>query len=206
MRWLVIVAVLALAGCSALPAEPAPGDYSEIVQERRDAVWAQSKLPDSLRPAVPAAAALPQYTAAHSFSACMLERGWTSYSATPFGYSYQDISLATSESERLDWYECFAAYPVDSTYTLQSVAQFDFLYDYYQDTLIPCLQENGFPITDAPTRLEFRTTWVGWSDPLFPFLWNPYYRLQQNGAVDTTALEASCPPQPPNQDFYVFES
>jgi len=201
----MVLVVLALAGCASPVPERGDGyDYAVIVHERLDSVWAQTGLPDSARPALEPGPAVNQFLAASSFAACMAQRGWPDYSSSEIGYSYQDISLVDSDPERLDWYECFAAYPVDSRYTLRSVDEFDFLYDYYQDTLIPCLAENGHPVTAAPSRLEFRTSWKQWSDPLFPYLWNPYYELRKHGAVDTTELELTCPAQPPNQDFYAL--
>lgn len=202
---LLVVVALLLAGCASPVPERGDGyDYAVIVHERLDSVWAQTGLPDSARPAIEPGPTVNQFLAASSFAACMAERGWPDYSSSDIGYSYQDISLVDSDPERLDWYECFAAFPVDSRYTLRSVDEFDFLYDYYQDTLIPCLAENGHPVTAAPSRLEFRTSWKQWSDPLFPFLWNPYYELRKHGAVDTTELELTCPAQPPNQDFYAL--
>lgn len=202
---LLVVVALLLAGCASPVPERGDGyDYAVIVHERLDSVWAQTGLPDSARPALEPGPAVNQFLAASSFAACMAERGWPDYSSSDIGYSYRDISLVDSDPERLDWYECFAAFPVDSRYTLRSVDEFDFLYDYYQDTLIPCLAENGHPVTAAPSRLEFRTSWKQWSDPLFPYLWNPYYELRKHGAVDTTELELMCPAQPPNQDFYAL--
>jgi len=203
VKSLLLAIALVLAGCSsAVPPQGNGYDYAVIVHQRLDAVWAQTGLPDSARPALEPGPTTSQFVAASSFAACMAERGWPDYSSSEIGYSYQDISLVDSDPERLDWYECFAAYPVDSRYTLRSVEEFDFLYDYYQDTLIPCLAEYGQPISAAPSRIEFRTSWKQWSDPLFPFLWNPYYELRQHGAVDTRQLESLCPAQPPNQDFY----
>ena len=202
---LIVLVVLALAGCASPVPEQGDGyDYAVIVHERLDSVWQQTGLPDSARPALEPGPTVDQFEAGAAFAACMVQRGWPDYSSGDTGYSYQDISLVDSAPERLDWYECFAAYPVDSKYTLRSVEQFDFVYDYYQDILIPCLAENGHPLTAAPTREEFRTSWDQWSGPLFPFLWNPYYEVRRQGAVDTNDLEKLCPAVPPNQDFYAL--
>jgi len=199
MRWVAAaVAVLALAGCaSPLPAAPEKGDYAVIISERLDSVWQQTGLPDELRPVVDAHTPAAQFYAAKAFAGCMSRLGWPNFRESDVGYSYEAIQLATSSTERLDWYRCYAENPVDSAYTMNSVAEFDFVYDYYQDTLIPCLAQNGHPIADAPSREEFRTNWDTWSDPLFPFVWNPYYEFEvQPDLYDV------CPPAPPKQDFY----
>ena len=208
MRYLLAViaaATLLVTGCTAAPTAPTEVDYNEIISQRLDSVWMQSELPSALRPEVQSPEPRSQLSASMGFSGCMRDRGWPDYEASPTGYRYRAIQLADSQAERLDWYECFALNPVDAEYTMQSVEQFDLVYDYYQDVLIPCLEESGNPIDDAPTRMEFRTTWLGWSDPLFPFIWNPYHPLQKHGAVDTSDLQRICAPEPPNQDFYAFE-
>ncbi len=196
--------LLVLTGCTA-PQPPAPvgGDYAVILAERADTVWQMTGLSDELRPTIEIGQARDQFTAASLFSSCMASRGWPDYFSRSTGYGYRAIQLATTDEERLGWYGCFVAYPVDSEYTMQSVAQFDLVYDYFQDTLIPCLDEQGYAISDAPTRLEFRTVWDGFTDPLFPFVWNPYYDIV-GAPADLTALQQLCPPVPPRQSFYAF--
>ncbi len=202
MRASIVLILLLLAGCSAQPPTPTADDFDLIVQQRLDSVWLQSGLDATLRPAVTAGEPLTQLDAASSFAGCMVDRGWPDYFVEKNGFGYRAIQLAVTDAEKLDWYECFAAYPVDSQYTLRSQAQFDLVYDYYQDTLIPCLAENGFAVTDAPTREEFVTTWVGWTDPLFPFVWNPYHEFPT--ITPPSAVAEICPPTPPDQEFYEF--
>jgi hypothetical protein len=200
----IAVLLLLLTGCTAAqPPRPVGEDFAAILAERADAVWQLTSLSDSSRPAVQLGQAHDQFTAASLFSSCMASRGWPHYFARVNGYGYRAVQLAETAEERIDWYECFAAYPVDSEYTMQSAAQFDLVYDYFKDTLIPCLHAQGYSVTDAPSRLQFRTTWDGWGDPLFPFVWNPYYDLERI-ATDPEALQRQCPPTPPSQSFYVF--
>jgi hypothetical protein len=54
--------------------------------------------------------------------------------------------LATSDEERLNWYECFSAYPVDGEFSLDSVAQYDFVYDYYRDSLTVPLGQDFYAL------------------------------------------------------------
>ncbi len=202
MRILAVVLVLLVSGCSTQPPAPTDRDFDPIVQRRLDSVWLQSGLDAKRRPEVTAGRPASQLDAASAFSGCMVERGWPDYFVEKNGFGYRAIQLAVTDAEKLDWYECFAANPVDSQYTLASEAQFDVVYDYFQDVLIPCLAENGYPVTDAPTREEFVTTWVGWTDPLFPFVWNPYYEFP--AITPPSPMTAICPPTPPDQEFYEF--
>ena len=206
MRAVVVAALaLALAGCSAVPSpHPPENDYDVILRERVDAVWAQTDLATSARPAVVIGPVASQFEASLHFSECMADRGWPDYyvNENGTGFGYRSIDLATTDAEAIDWYECFAAHPVDARYTMDSVEQFDFVYDYFQDQLIPCLAEHGYDIARAPTRLEFRTIFEGWTDPLFPFVWNPYFDLTIVGYEGRTPIEELCPPAPPNQVFY----
>lgn len=207
MRLLVAALALVLAGCTAVPeAHPPESEYDVIVAERLDAVWRQSGLDDRARPDVASGPVVSQFEAGERFSECMAERGWPDYfvNENGTGFGYQSIDLTSSDAETLDWYECFAAYPVDAQFTMNSVEQFDFVYDYFQDTLIPCLAENGYALRRAPTRLEFRTILEGWTDPLFPYVWNPYYDIQFTGSVAELPVAKICPPTPPGQSFYEF--
>jgi len=73
-------------------------------------------------------------------------------------------------SDQLAFYWCFAAYPrVDEV----SDAQLDFVYDYYQRWLIPCLESRGYNVMNAPSRKAFVD-----SDPALGD-WNPYRALER---------------------------
>ena len=207
MRPLAVCLALLVAGCTATPPPtPGDGDFAVIIDQRIDSVWLQSKLDESARPQVTVGEPARQFEAARLFAACMVEQGWSDYyvNENGTGYGYRAIQLTTSDAETLDWFECFAAHPVDSEFTFESTAQFDLVYDYYQDSLIPCLAENGYPVSRAPTRIEFRTTLVGFTDPLFPFIWNPYYDIDATVPVEQLPVAAICPPEPPEQDFYEY--
>lgn len=77
-------------------------------------------------------------------------------------------------SDQLAFYWCYAAYP---TVDLVSDAQLDFIYDYYQRWLIPCLESRGYNVMNAPSRKGFID-----ADPAIG-PWNPYRALERYPAT-----------------------
>ena len=205
---LFAAAVLSLAGCSIAvspPPEPTAADEEQLEVLRLDAVWDETGLDDALRSDVPPAGSLELDTIGFVFAGCMEDRGWSAYSADENSASYRSLSEATSDEERLDWYECFAANPMSAAGSLKSVEQYDYVYDYFQEVLIPCLQEYGYDVSHAPSRNEFRTN-TGVDGFLFaPILWNPYYALPEFSSTGSLPVQARCPAVPPHQEFYLFQ-
>ena len=211
LRIVLFVAVLAtLTGCSVgvpLPPEPTSTDSDELLTIQLDAVWDDTGLDDSLRPEVPQTEETTDTgMIGIVFARCMMDRGWQpAYFADETSASWRSLSEATSDEERLDWYACYASHPMSDAGGLGSVARYDFVYDYYQQILIPCLEENGFHVSRAPSRNEFRTR-TGIEGLLFvPFVWNPYYAVPEFSATGSLRVAEQCPPQPPQQEFYQFD-
>lgn len=83
-------------------------------------------------------------------------------------------------------YECFARYPKDPQYLApwreeQRRAQ----YEWVVQVLIPCLEEQGHPITDVPSREVF----------IEQYATAPFYPFGQISQPDFARVEAVCPPQ-----------
>ena len=77
-------------------------------------------------------------------------------------------------SDQLAFYWCYAAYPkVD----LVSAQQLDFIYDYYQRWLIPCLEIRGYNVMNAPSRDAFVDAEPGGEQ------WGPYGSLERYPAT-----------------------
>jgi hypothetical protein len=68
-----------------------------------------------------------------------------------------------------------------------NAAQLDYLYDYYLESLIPCLEVNGIHIRTVQTRKQFLDRAGGW---------NPY--VSNGGALlgGTGRIAAKCPAYP----------
>lgn len=72
-----------------------------------------------------------------------------------------------------------------------SAAQLDYVYDYFQDSLVPCLQLQGLDVGFAPSRADFATS-AGWIQ------WDPYSELGAAVPPSRSAeIRARCPEYPP---------
>ncbi len=65
-------------------------------------------------------------------------------------------------------YTCRMQYPVMSKYTQEwGSAQLDLQYEWTVEYVVPCLQEQGHPTADIPTKEVFTDQWA--TDPFYPF-------------------------------------
>lgn len=208
LRIVLFAAVLStLVGCAVTqPPEPTSTDADQLLALQLEAVWDDTGLDDSLRPeAVPVETSDTGFLGL-DFARCMMDRGWApDYFADASSGSWRSLSEATSDDERLDWYECFASRPTTLIAGFESVERYDFVYDYYQEFLIPCLEGNGYHVLRAPSRSEFRASAGSEGLEFMPFVWNPYFALPEFSAAGAPGLAEMCPPQPPAQDYYQFD-
>ncbi len=119
------------------------------------------------------------------------------------GYPRNETGLYTiPESQRdayaLAQYTCLVRYPVEQRYAQpwgdeQKRIQYRWTVDY----VVPCLEERGHPIGEAPSEATFLDRWE--SDPWYPFA---QVRLSAPAAqynIEWTELEAECPQIAPSQ-------
>lgn len=183
----IAAAALLLAGCSAAPvAEPLSGlsDEEELSYAQSYALqWSGIEVPDA--PAVEVVAYIPSAGWGTAVSGCMNAAGYADYSATRTGMTYPSRE---DDAETLALYTCIARYPVQSDFSAYAnKAQLEFLYDYFRDSLIPCLAAEGYLVPGAaPTREQFTAFTV---EPR----WNPYNALP---TAPPSAVREACPASP----------
>ena len=170
---LVLAAMLVLTGCVAVP-PPGPSD-SEIVamQERAlQQTWERTGL-EGDPPAVEAGPAMESEAWWQAIYDCVQERGfmitsmeWSSSSGAAIMTNSGD-TIDDPETQRA-FYECVAAHPLvlDERDMALTDAQLDYVYDYYQSWLVPCVIMQGYRLSDVPTRTEYRALAGQWS-PFF---------------------------------------
>lgn len=183
----VIAAMLALAGCAAAPiAEPRSGlsDAEELLYAQSFALeWAGIDVPEA--PAVPVVAYVPPAGWGTVVAGCMNAAGYADYSATRSGMTYPSRE---SDAEALTLYTCIGRFPVRGDFSAYAnTEQLEYLYDYFHDSLIPCLAAEGYLVPGtAPSREEFTELTV------LP-RWNPYNAMLQSPPAD---VRERCPASP----------
>ena len=189
MRSAVALLALALAGCTVAPAaEPLSG-----LSDREQMLYAQSfalqrsGIEVEGEPVVDVVAYVPSAGWGAAVAGCMNAAGYAEYAASPRGMSYparEDDDTA----QALALYTCIGQYPVQSDFSsYANKEQLEFLYDYFHNSLVPCLAAAGYIVPGtAPTREQFTAFTV---EPR----WNPYNALPTQ---PPSAVREVCPASP----------
>lgn len=188
---IVLVTVLLLAGCVSereVPEPIADTEIQRILEERLDAAWANTGLEGIVpRPTFDADTIVDRYRTTSNFTdlaECLQERGIENWGIEERDGGPFFIASSGSPAEpasQLAWYRCFAEHPSDSSFSgmMLSAAESDYLYDYYQEWVMPCLRLKGYEFSYTPTRAEFTgSMYQGWI---------PYYYVSSGPGFDYQA-------------------
>ena len=179
--------VLLLAGCAPvaqLPPEPSGAELDALIAQELDFQWQYVGLtPDAPRPTVDRIRVVSLEEAEQVHRECMVEAGYGNFRQVT-----ASIYGGASNLERLAIYICSAQYPVPpSSYGLFSDEQRSYLYDYYIEVTVPCIESTGLTVDSVPTREEFlapETHMLG--------LWMPYRSVRTETDVAYLA-NTKCP-------------
>lgn len=160
--------LVGLTGCFvATPPPPPTGEEAyEQYEMMLDRSWQSTGLAGLLdRPAVTSVAPVALDGWAEVIRRCMLSRG---RDAGDFELDVERgfaLTATVTSDVRFDFYLCLAENPASSIgdSALLSRAQLDYIYDYYVEWLVPCLQHGGYEVSGAPTRDEFIDAEGAWS-------------------------------------------
>ena len=187
---LLAVVVLLLAGCAERSA-PSGGMTPQELDEYRAAVadrmWQFTGLDDSLRPTVEVRTLDPG-----DWMIQMEQCAATKVTGAP--------ELRTKVTVAA--YVCRATHQRSpEVHSMLNTAQLDYLYDYYQQVLIPCLRLHGVVVPEPLTRSE--ATDVG---RFAGYPWNPYGDVVDFAREDLRDMTAwhFCPAFPPDPIFDPF--
>jgi hypothetical protein len=129
-------------------------------------------------------------------SGCMAEAGFDSWGSGPYGLDMSTVNPDGAQStpeQQYSYYGCVARFPNIDPLTDE---QLDFVYDYYQRWLVPCLETEGQQLRDVPTRAQFHEYRAvnGW-------LWGPYSAMvEYPQGAELDALLVKCKPTLPGMD------
>lgn len=138
----------------------------------------------------------PRIVAADSWgsglSDCLNDSGVTSFGYDDSrGFSSVNDDGSTTRLDaaaQLVWYSCFAKYPIVD---LLSKAQRNYIYDYYETWLVPCLNSKGYRVVDPPTRAEFL---VESNNGIGSQVWNPIWSIDSpRTEAGQAVLQRECP-------------
>lgn len=202
-RALLVSACLALTltSCSAehppeAPQAPVADDATarHMIQQANDAAWEQLHriFPELERPEVEQrrVVSAAEWDAVHA--QCVTEMGFSATVMAGGGVSYGQIPDEQAEAQNLAVYICQVRYPRDPSYLLPLTAdEAAYVYDYYEDTLVPCLAARGHEVEMPSTSVfheRLKTEGVPWS---------PYQELHEVAGAELDTLLAECPQSPP---------
>jgi hypothetical protein len=195
--WVVLLAaagLCALSGCVSVLHAPREGfttaELDELVAEAADERWGYLDLTDEQRPDPIAYQVVPIEDWSAYYSACMTDEGFPEIVQGPNPYLGADGTPIVAL--RLADYTCQTRFYVSpSDYGYLSAAQSAYAYDYFTQSLIPCLVLHGITVTDPPSRESFIQANGTWN-PYWGNETDPLYRsLIDRELLDTCAPIAS---------------
>ena len=169
-----IVAVAAslalLSGCVEGREAPAGGVSDEELARYQDYVgaqmWERTGLSEAMRPEVE-----PVYIQIEDWS-----------DALNACESIRERAVATNASPTavvVSEYSCRMRYQLSGAQLgLLNEAQLDYLYDYYMQVTVPCLEANGMAVAAIPSREDFLVP-----STQLKQVWTPYYSVDSNRDV-----------------------
>ena len=211
MRWCVIgkhrslaAAVLILGasllvGCAggAAAAPPAPtvdaATEKRMIDEAANQAWGevQRMFPDAERPQVEQVRVVTAADSAKVVAQCIQELGYPATAREDGGISFGATPEAQAEQQNIAVYTCRVKYPTDPAFTLPPTDdEIAYLYDYYANTLVPCLAERGYDI-EMPSKGAFVD-----STNVNGIPWSPYQDLASVGGGELDALLLECKQTP----------
>lgn len=206
-----VVAVLSLASCSSDRDEPTPpdrgtaapsattGEQGAVDESAVDAYLAQ--IADMYGivnpPEVERVRVVSIQDQASVVAACLQDQG---FNATANADGSWEVETTSAQATSLDMaeYTCVAQYPLDPEQTRPLTSdQKDVVADYLLVTLVQCLEAEGHPVDDVPSRETFLAGYTD-SPP-----WNPYNELLPVlSNAELATLEAACPINTPPDLLY----
>ncbi|WP_168625786.1 MULTISPECIES: hypothetical protein [unclassified Cryobacterium] len=159
-----LVAVLLLSGCDSTSEPPTPSGpklsaaEEQLVQESLDGSWRMVVLlyADAVRPEVERVRLVEQSDQPTAIADCLAEQGYDVVVDSQGSIS----STGGGEAFQVAYYTCEATYPLHPDYLRPlSEAQLAHLYNYFLNTLKPCLEAEGYDVPPAPSLQRFLETY-----------------------------------------------
>ncbi|KJL22967.1 hypothetical protein RN51_01713 [Microbacterium oxydans] len=196
-----LIVLLPLAGCSAseesideMPKPPvmqsAERDSQlQAAQEQAEGLF-HDRFPDQPVPEASLIRAVAPSEWSETTATCMTEAGFESHVKS--GYVETASFPAEQElAQAIAVYQCRVAYPIDPAYQQPYTAEeATYLYRYLVDTVVPCLDGEGYTVPDVPSEGTFEEQLNSGQE------WNPFDSLDPGSEEKYMALMGACPAKP----------
>lgn len=197
----VLMVTLLLSGCGSTPepstsSGPKLSDAEEqLIQESLDSSWwlVVTLYPEAVRPEVERVRLVAQSDRPTAIADCLTEQGYD----VLVDWQGSISTTRADEAYHVAFYTCEAMYPLYPEYLVPlSNAQLEHLYDYFLDTLKPCLEAEGYGTPPAPSLQQFLEAYNDGGG------WNTYAEVAAAGLPpgEWARINAECPQIP--DDLY----
>ena len=186
-RLAVALALLVvLTGCvqsRPLPPKPTEAELALLNARVEDIQWQYLGFtPGDPRPDVEFVEYVDPDATAGTYADCMIGAGFPDYD--PYATANDDVG------QTLALFTCVSAYPLEPRYyNLFTTRQLEFLYEYYQEAVIPCLRGAGLDLGSIPTREQFTEPLRGGG----AYLWSPWQRSGDLTPQAFLSVSLRCP-------------
>lgn len=194
MAALAATTVLLLSsGCSAQPqSNPEAAGSSNRGQTYYEAAAAASELltssfPDAVVPAVPFSRYIDATEWGTTMASCLTAQGFGVQVMDDGGLAHDPVPADQSQAQAVAKYTCEVQYPVHQLGPTD--ADLRVLYDWNVDDLIPCLEGQGYPISEAPSFATYK-------DDYERAAWVPYTEVPLVSQEQFDEINSVCPQLP----------
>ncbi|CAN5262315.1 hypothetical protein BH11ACT4_BH11ACT4_13870 [soil metagenome] len=193
---LAVAASLLLGGCAAapLPAGLTAAEAHKIVDDNNRRWWT-SMFPTEPMPVVEPIRTVSVGESGVAVNECVQAAGLVGVTEDKNGgFSVSSTTMTAQNALHRQLFVCSLEYPNDLSHPEQSGylsrAQLDYLWDYYTQRLVPCLELLGY---DVPAHQGRETFLSGGASR-----WLPYFDLSPEPAAaeQWQAIDYHCPPAP----------
>jgi hypothetical protein len=192
----VAIAIVAWPEASPEPSNPTSGILTpeqkrEFYEATIESRWAEIKetFPSAVRPTE----TLVRFVARDDYGTvivnCLADRNQDAI-VLGGGSDYRLDVAQGEQSAAIAEFACISQYPLDPSEPRLSDYATKRLYQYLVEELVPCLEREGYEISEPPTLEEFGSGLQG-DTP-----WSPYRDVEETDAARFAEVRSACPPLP----------
>lgn len=162
----------------------------QALQEQAEELF-HDRFPDEPVPQAGLVRAIAPSEWAETIATCMTEAGFLS---NVKGGAVETASYPAEQAlaQATAVYECRVGYPIDPAYQQSyTPEEATFLYRYLVDTVVPCLEDEGYSTSDIPSEGTFEDQLNSGQE------WSPFDSLDPGSEEKYTSLTQACPAKPP---------